>query len=133
LSDIHSVIEIHEGGTIRIVNTAGFPSSWRLTGPSLVDDDGCQKPAKLTGALLQRIQGATPGTLIPYRTLYDGTLAVDRGRSVTLERVARLEEFARWVAELDDPDGPGYEARRTVTMSQIIGRARQALGITEED
>lgn len=54
------------------------------------------------------------------------------------ERVDRLIEeselgdFARWVISLDDPDGPGHEARRAVTMAQIIGKAREALNLPEE-
>lgn len=43
-----------------------------------------------------------------------------------------LAEFARWIVSLDDPDGPGYEARRAVTMGQIIGKAREALALPEE-
>lgn len=38
-----------------------------------------------------------------------------------------VEAFARWVVSLDDVDGPGAEERRTVTLNQIIERARDAL------
>lgn len=41
-----------------------------------------------------------------------------------------LADLARWIVALDDVDGPGAEARRTVTLNQIIGRAREALGDT---
>ncbi|MFI7644093.1 hypothetical protein [Nonomuraea sp. NPDC049400] len=44
----------------------------------------------------------------------------------------RAVAFARWIVSLDDPDGPGYEARRSVTMGQIIGKAREALALPEE-
>jgi hypothetical protein len=39
-----------------------------------------------------------------------------------------LVEMARWLTSLDDVDGPGAQARRTVTLTQIINRARLALG-----
>jgi hypothetical protein len=39
-----------------------------------------------------------------------------------------LDEMARWLISLDDVDGPGAQARRTVTLTQIINRARLALG-----
>jgi hypothetical protein len=38
-----------------------------------------------------------------------------------------LTEFAEWIVALDDIDGPGAEARRTVTLNKIIERAREAL------
>jgi hypothetical protein len=42
-------------------------------------------------------------------------------------------EFCRWLATLDDPqDAAGREARRTVTLEQIIDRARVALAVDEE-
>ena len=48
------------------------------------------------------------------------------------DRLAPLEDFARWVVSLDDPEGPGFEARKAVTMAQIIGKARDALSLPEE-
>ena len=39
-----------------------------------------------------------------------------------------LTAFARRIVALYDVDGPGAEARRTVTLNQIIGWARDALG-----
>ncbi|MBD3004804.1 hypothetical protein [Streptomyces sp. 5-10] len=39
-----------------------------------------------------------------------------------------LLDFARWVISLDDVEGPGAEERRTVTLTKIIQRAREALG-----
>lgn len=46
-----------------------------------------------------------------------------------------LEAFARWVVALDDPDpdSQGFQDRKAVTLGRIIDRAREALGITEED
>lgn len=44
----------------------------------------------------------------------------------------RLLKFATWIVALDDPDGPGFEARKAVTMGQIIGKAREALALPEE-
>ena len=38
-----------------------------------------------------------------------------------------LVDLAEWLVSLDDVDGPGAEARRTVTLTQIINRARAAL------
>lgn len=40
-----------------------------------------------------------------------------------------LEDFAEWVVSLDDidPDSPGHKDRQTVTLTDIITRARQAL------
>lgn len=39
-----------------------------------------------------------------------------------------VKEFMDWIIALDDVDGPGAEARRTVTMSNIIRRAKHAMG-----
>ncbi|HEY9369935.1 hypothetical protein [Streptomyces sp.] len=47
-------------------------------------------------------------------------------------RKRRAVAFARWIISLDDPDGPGFEARKSVSMAQIIGRAREALALPEE-
>jgi len=46
------------------------------------------------------------------------------------ERADRLEELARWLLSLDDPDpdSAGFQDRRVTTMTRIIERARQALG-----
>lgn len=40
-------------------------------------------------------------------------------------------DVCRWLVSLDDVDGPGADDRRTVTLNQIINRARKALN-TEE-
>ena len=37
-------------------------------------------------------------------------------------------EVCQWLVSLDDVEGPGADARRTVTLTQIINRARKALG-----
>lgn len=37
-------------------------------------------------------------------------------------------DVCRWLVSLDDIEGPGADARRTVTLTQIINRARLALG-----
>lgn len=42
-----------------------------------------------------------------------------------------LVDLAKWLVSLDDIDGPGAEARRTVTLTQIVRRAREALGPEE--
>lgn len=42
-------------------------------------------------------------------------------------RTESLVALAEWLVMLDDPDGPGAVARRTVTLTQIINRARAAL------
>lgn len=47
-------------------------------------------------------------------------------------RKRRAVAFARWIVSLDDPEGPGFEARKSVTMGQIIGKAREALALPEE-
>lgn len=51
------------------------------------------------------------------------------------ERADRLEELARWLVSLDDPDpdpdSAGFQERRVTGMNQIITRARQALGEKE--
>ena len=39
-----------------------------------------------------------------------------------------LRAFARRGAAMDDPVGPGLQARRTVTLTQIIDWAKDALG-----
>lgn len=54
--------------------------------------------------------------------------------AVTLEsQLARLEEFARWLVSMDDPeDVIGAGERQTVNLTKIIDRARAALtGSTE--
>jgi hypothetical protein len=38
-----------------------------------------------------------------------------------------LVDLAEWLVALDDVEGPGAEERRTVTLNQIITRARIAL------
>lgn len=45
----------------------------------------------------------------------------------TSSRHRPVVELATWLASLDDEFGPGVEARRTVTLTQIIDRARSAL------
>lgn len=41
-----------------------------------------------------------------------------------------LADFARWLIAMDDPEDPaGITARQTVTLSRIIDRAREALGV----
>lgn len=47
-------------------------------------------------------------------------------------RKRRAVAFARWIISLDDPEGPGFEARKSVTMAQIIAKAREALALPEE-
>jgi hypothetical protein len=44
----------------------------------------------------------------------------------------QLREFAEWLVSLDEVEGPGAEARRTVTLTQIIQKARAALGSSDE-
>lgn len=44
-----------------------------------------------------------------------------------------LRDMAEWLVSLDDPeDVDGREQRRTVTLDQIIARAREALGRNED-
>jgi hypothetical protein len=44
------------------------------------------------------------------------------------EREAAVNAFLRWLVSMDDPgSGPGMEARRTVTLTQIIDRASDLL------
>lgn len=52
-----------------------------------------------------------------------------RERDEAWQQVADLRAFASWLVSLDDdnPDSPGRQERRTVTLSQIIDRARVAL------
>jgi hypothetical protein len=47
------------------------------------------------------------------------------------ENLRALYELGEWLVSLDDPIGPGFEARRTVTLNAIIQRARAALGREE--
>jgi hypothetical protein len=43
-----------------------------------------------------------------------------------------LADFARWLLTLDDPDDEqGRADRQRVNLTQIIGRAREALGVAE--
>lgn len=41
----------------------------------------------------------------------------------------RLKEFAEWIVSMDDddPNSPGRKDRQTVTLTQIINRAKEAL------
>lgn len=66
------------------------------------------------------------------------TISSSTGRSKpTPEQILRshrcdcqpLYDLAEWLVALDEP---GSQERRTVTMAQIINRARAALGETEE-
>lgn len=67
-------------------------------------------------------------------TMHVGTselLPVDATtRSVTLHRP--LEDFAKWIVRLDDVTGPGSEERRTVTLTSIIRKAKEALAPPKE-
>lgn len=36
----------------------------------------------------------------------------------------KMRELVDWLVSLDDPEGPGFEARRTVTLTKIIEKAR---------
>jgi hypothetical protein len=46
-----------------------------------------------------------------------------------LEQRDTLDEFARWLVSMDDPDNlDGMSERRTITLTRIIERAREALG-----
>lgn len=42
----------------------------------------------------------------------------------------RLKAFAEWLVSLDDddPNSPGRKDRQTVTLTQIVNRAKEALG-----
>lgn len=61
----------------------------------------------------------------PYETERELAVALDEAR----RQLADLRSFASWLVSLDDdnPDSPGRQERRTVTLSQIIDRARVAL------
>lgn len=47
-----------------------------------------------------------------------------------LDQADRLKAFAEWVVSLDDddPNSPGRLERKTVNLTQIINRAKEALG-----
>ena len=48
-----------------------------------------------------------------------------------LSRTEALTEFAHWLLTLDDVESEqGMRDRQTVTLNNIIGRARDALGVT---
>lgn len=38
--------------------------------------------------------------------------------------VGKGRTLLEWLISLDDPEGPGFEARRTVTLNQIITKAK---------
>ncbi len=63
------------------------------------------------------------------------TLAIIAMLRETQKRAETAEDVLRWLVSLDDPDpdSQGFQDRKAVTLNQIIGRAREALGITEED
>lgn len=42
-----------------------------------------------------------------------------------------LRQFAEWIVNLDDPEGPGAEGRRTITLNKIIVSANEALALAE--
>jgi len=68
-----------------------------------------------------------------YSAQYEGdgslTLLAEPVEDNRLPTLNRLRELADWLVSLDDVEGPGAEARRTVTLTQIINRAREALGV----
>jgi hypothetical protein len=43
-------------------------------------------------------------------------------------REVRLTMLAQWIVSLDDVEGPGAQARRTITLTKLINAAREALG-----
>lgn len=43
-----------------------------------------------------------------------------------------VHDFVTWLISLDDVEGQGAEDRRTVTMSQIIRKAKKAMGVQDE-
>jgi hypothetical protein len=57
-----------------------------------------------------------------------------RQRARSVEPTGRAAAaFCRWLVSLDDPqDAAAREARRTLTLEQIITRARAALAADEE-
>ena len=56
----------------------------------------------------------------------------NRAKVKPLAQAPALYEFARWIVSLDDPEKPGCDARKSVSMAQIIGKAREALAPPEE-
>jgi hypothetical protein len=66
------------------------------------------------------------------RDIYYWELNDPRGAlTESRERVERLEAFAEWVRSLDEPEG--WEERRSVTLTRIIERARNALSTPDSE
>jgi len=63
----------------------------------------------------------------------DFDMAIDALIKTRAER-ERLRKFAEWIVSLDDddPESPGRQARKTVTLSNIIDRARKACKVTKK-
>lgn len=88
----------------------------------LIDLDHNTLPTRV-----QRLRHGDPGKAASLGHRYD------RAKTRLLRaRVEHLESLARFMVALDDPEGPGFEARRSITMNEIIKLARAAL-VTHED
>jgi hypothetical protein len=66
----------------------------------------------------------------------DGRLrlaAAERERDAARGKLDKVCSLAGWLVSLDDddPDSPGRVERRTVTLNQIIGKARDVLAILD--
>ncbi|MER6605871.1 hypothetical protein ABT282_08120 [Streptomyces sp. NPDC000927] len=98
-----------------LLEASNDPETWMREQPLLV-------------ALARRIRGEaarpaeTPETETLMETEIEMAARIDGPRQYD-----RLVGFAQWVVDLDDIDGPGAEERRTVTLTKIIEKAREAL------
>lgn len=61
-------------------------------------------------------------------------LSTDDYVALTRQMPGLVHDFVAWVLTLDDPDpeSQGFQDRRTATMTEIIRRAREAMGVQEE-
>jgi hypothetical protein len=71
------------------------------------------------------------GLKSPAGYLHADLMPVVRALTESRERVERLEAFAEWVRSLDEPEG--WEERRSVTLTRIIERARNALSTPDSE
>lgn len=128
------MIEVRDEKRIYAWNSVGFTTGpWSLANGSLSGED--YEPVPVSTQMREEIEKASAKAEFPAYIpfVWEGdTIGVDCLRADALQQASGLREFAQWAVSLDDPEGPGFEARKAVSMNQIITKAREALGLPDE-